>query len=112
MHGKTGDFSEYTDTLPGVDYTHPAYYRPTSEPQTPAHTEPASAEYAPFAARGESMDAALMSEYRGPADLQDYAAMLTEVLKRRRINPALKVRARRKVGRSARAWPAWAALAR
>ena len=72
MYWKSGDFSEYSGALPGVDYTHPSYYRPSSEPQTPAEPEPAPAEYVPFTASAESIDAALAPAYRGPADLQGY----------------------------------------
>lgn len=72
MHWKSGEFSEYSDTLSGVDYTDPSYYRPSSAPKISVEPEPAPSEYVPFTASPESIDTALAPEYRGPADLQNY----------------------------------------
>lgn len=72
MYWKSGEFSEYSDTISGIDYTDPSYYRSSSSPKIPVVPEPAPAEYVPFALSPESIDTALAPEYRGPADLQDY----------------------------------------
>lgn len=72
MHWKSGELSEYSEALSGIDYTDPSYYRLSSSPKISAEPEPAPSEYVPFTANPEIIDTALAPEYRGLADLHNY----------------------------------------
>ncbi len=71
MGWNSGDYSENTGTWREVDYTHPGYYHPSSEPEY-ANADTPFTEYSSALVNNEPASPALAPEYRGPADLDGY----------------------------------------
>src|SRR3981081_1732081 len=79
MHWNPDDFSEYGKTPNDNDYADPAFYRQDAV-RTPNSAQPVPqvapldvhSDYAHGPTVGNSYDPALMSEYRGPANMDGY----------------------------------------